>query len=247
MEPLTQLAANTAKNIAKKAAQSFFYRARKEEERDTMIRNIVIGILAFFLFITSLAYIFNMPNSQLSDYFGGDIHLAEVLIDEHASDFKLYGSNGGMFNNNYDFGDWEDYNALDPERFKNLMNVATQYVGWPYVWGGSKPSTSFDCSGFIYWCFNSSGVYEFPRTTAQGIYEMSVSIPIEEARAGDLVFFHSTYETDREITHIGIYLGDGQMIHAGSPIGYANVNSSFWSRHFHSFGRFPTDYVGEEI
>lgn len=127
--------------------------------------------------------------------------------------------------------------ALEDEVFRQLMTEATKYIDMPYVWGGSTPETSFDCSGFICWVYTQSGVYDLPRTTAQGIYEKSIPISREEAKAGDLVFFTKTYKTDNPVTHVGIVMGDGRMLHCGSPIGYADIDSSYWSSHFYGFGR----------
>lgn len=133
--------------------------------------------------------------------------------------------------------------ALEDEMFRKLATEATKYIGMPYVWGGSTPQTSFDCSGYICWVYTQSGVYNLPRTTAQGIYNQCVPIPRSEAKAGDLVFFTRTYKTDSAVTHIGIYLGNGQMLHCGDPIGYADIDSSYWSSHFYGFGRLQTRAV----
>ena len=127
--------------------------------------------------------------------------------------------------------------AFDDEVFAQLMGEATKYIGRTYVWGGSNPNTGFDCSGFVCWSYTQSGVYNLPRTTAQNIYNQCVPITKEEAKPGDLVFFHSTYVTSSEVTHIGIYVGDGQMIHCGDPIGYASLSSSYWTKHFYGYGR----------
>lgn len=123
--------------------------------------------------------------------------------------------------------------------FAQLMNEATKYIGFPYVWGGSTPSTSFDCSGFVCWAYTHSGVYNLPRTTAQGIYEQCAKISRSEAKPGDLVFFTRTYVTSEPVTHIGIYVGDGQMLHCGNPIKYASIDTDYWSSHFYAFGRLP--------
>ncbi len=127
--------------------------------------------------------------------------------------------------------------AYSDATFAQLMDEATKYIGFPYVWGGSSPSTSFDCSGFVCWSYTHSGVYNLPRTTAQGIYNQCAPIPRSEARPGDLVFFTRTYVTSETITHIGIYVGDNLMLHCGDPIKYASIDSEYWSKFFFGFGR----------
>ena len=126
--------------------------------------------------------------------------------------------------------------ALTDETFRRLITEAEKYLGYPYVWGGSTPATSFDCSGFVCWVFSNSGVYPLSRTTAQGIYNQCARVSPQEAKPGDLIFFKGTYATN-EISHIGIYVGDGMMIHAGNPIQYTSVNTSYWQSHFFAYGR----------
>lgn len=127
--------------------------------------------------------------------------------------------------------------ALSDPSFKALITEAEKYLGWPYVWGGSSPSTSFDCSGFVCWVYTASGVHNLPRTTATGIYNQCTVISKSEAKPGDLVFFTKTYDCDGPVSHIGIYVGNGMMIHAGSPIKYASIETSYWQEHFYAFGR----------
>jgi cell wall-associated NlpC family hydrolase len=107
------------------------------------------------------------------------------------------------------------------------------------VFGGSTPATSFDCSGYICWIFTQSGVKNLPRTTAQGIYNQCTPISASDAKPGDLVFFHSTYSTPNTVTHVGLYVGGGVMLHCGNPIGYTSINTTYWQNHFYSFGRLP--------
>ncbi|MBS6956175.1 MAG: C40 family peptidase [Enterocloster asparagiformis] len=127
--------------------------------------------------------------------------------------------------------------ALSDPSFAALMEEATKYLGYPYVWGGSSPSTSFDCSGFVCWVYTHSGVHNLPRTTATGIYNQCAVVPGAEARPGDLIFFTRTYDCAGPVSHVGIYVGDGMMIHCGDPIKYANINTSYWQEHFYAFGR----------
>ena len=128
-------------------------------------------------------------------------------------------------------------NSYDDATVQTLMEEAAKYLGYPYVWGGSSPSTSFDCSGFVCWVFTNSGVHNLPRTTAQGIYDQCTPVSASEAKAGDIIFFTGTYNSAGAVSHVGIYCGDGVMIHCGDPISYASINSPYWQSHFYSFGR----------
>ena len=127
--------------------------------------------------------------------------------------------------------------AFNDATFAKLMQEATKYIGFPYQWGGSTPETSFDCSGFVCWVYTKSGVHNLPRTSAQQIYNQCTPVPKDEVKPGDLVFFTGTYQTNKPVTHIGIYVGDNQMLHCGDPIGYANLGNSYWVKHFYGFGR----------
>lgn len=124
--------------------------------------------------------------------------------------------------------------------FAALMEEANKYVGYPYVWGGASPETSFDCSGFVSYVFTNSGVYNTGRLGATGLHGLCRTVSAGEVRPGDLVFFEGTMG-DRVvgITHVGIYVGNNRMIHCGSPIGYADLTESYWQQHFHSYGRVP--------
>ena len=117
-----------------------------------------------------------------------------------------------------------------------LIAEAQKHLGKPYVFGASGPN-SFDCSGFVCYVFNQSGVANVGRTTAQGLYNMSTPVSRENARPGDLIFFTGTYSAGTPVTHIGIYIGNGQMIHAGDPVQYASIDTSYWQQHFYAFGR----------
>ena len=127
--------------------------------------------------------------------------------------------------------------VLSDPSFAALITEAEKYLGYSYVWGGSSPSTSFDCSGFVCYVYTHSGVHNLPRTTATGIYNQCAIVSRSEAKPGDLIFFTKTYNSDGPVSHVGIYVGDGMMIHCGSPIQYANINSSYWQEHFYAFGR----------
>ena len=122
---------------------------------------------------------------------------------------------------------------LTDETFAAILAEAEKYIGYPYVWGGYKPSTSFDCSGFVSYVYNQCG-WDFGRLGAQGLY--NISTRVSSPRPGDLVFFTGTYDTPG-VSHVGIYVGDGWMLHCGDPIGYANLNTSYWQSHFYAYGR----------
>ena len=122
---------------------------------------------------------------------------------------------------------------LADETFAAILKEAEKYIGFPYVWGGSSPSTSFDCSGFVSYVYNQCG-WSFGRLGAQGLY--NISTQTSSPKPGDLVFFTGTYDTPG-ISHVGIYVGDGWMLHCGDPIGYANLNSSYWQSHFYAYGK----------
>lgn len=129
--------------------------------------------------------------------------------------------------------------AMGDGTFAAMLAEAEKYLGYPYVWGGSSPSTSFDCSGFVSWVINQSGAGQVGRQTAQGLYNLCTPVSRQDARPGDLIFFTKTYSTANPVTHVGIYVGNGQMIHCGDPIAYANINSGYWTSHFYGFGRLP--------
>lgn len=124
---------------------------------------------------------------------------------------------------------------FDNETVQAIMDEALKYEGWKYVYGGASPATSFDCSGLTKWSYGKAGI-DLPRT-AQEQYDVAQHIPLSEAEAGDLVFFHSTYNAGSYITHVGIYLGNNRMFHAGDPIGYADLTSSYWQQHLVGAGR----------
>ena len=141
-------------------------------------------------------------------------------------------------------GEYTDYDipgeALTDERFRRMITEAEKYLGYPYVWGGSNPSTSFDCSGFVSWVINHSGNgWSVGRLGAKGLKGICDIIPPDQARPGDLIFFHHTYDAPdpSDATHVGIYVGDGMMIHCGNPISYASTETNYWQSHFLCFGR----------
>ena len=129
--------------------------------------------------------------------------------------------------------------ALSDVRFARMVNEAEKYLGYPYVWGGASPSTSFDCSGFVSWVINHCGNgWNYGRLTAEGLRNVCAIIPSSEAKPGDLIFFQGTYDTSGA-SHVGIYVGNNMMIHCGNPIQYASIDTSYWRAHFYCFGRLP--------
>ena len=148
---------------------------------------------------------------------------------------------GSGYIGKYVEGSYTDYDippeALDDEVFATIIKEAEKYLGYPYVWGGSSPSTSFDCSGFVSWVINHSG-WDVGRLGAQGLCNICTPVSSANVKPGDLVFFTGTYDTPG-VSHVGIYVGNNMMIHCGDPISYANLNSNYWQSHFYRYGRLP--------
>ena len=148
---------------------------------------------------------------------------------------------GSGYIGKYVDGSYPDYDippeALDDEVFAAIIKEAEKYLGYPYVWGGSSPSTSFDCSGFVSWVINHSG-WDVGRLGAQGLCNICTPVSSANVKPGDLVFFTGTYDTPG-VSHVGIYVGNNMMIHCGDPISYANLNSNYWQSHFYRYGRLP--------
>src|SRR5574344_1424522 len=158
---------------------------------------------------------------------------------------ETYGNKPDIFGDDInavaDPGDYQDYQvppeALTDQNFANMLHEAEKYLGYPYVWGGSSPSTSFDCSGFVSYVINHCGNgWNVGRQTANGLLNNCTRVSKNNAKPGDLIFFQGTYDTSGA-SHVGIYVGDGMMLHCGNPIQYASSNSSYWQSHFYTFGR----------
>lgn len=171
----------------------------------------------------------NTVIANLEDFLGQAVTEETRTNTNRIYELALYGRGGA--------GTLEAGDAMGDGTFQTLMDEAVKYIGYPYVMGGSSPKTSFDCSGYICWIFSKSGVYHLSRTTANGIYQQCAVVSREEARPGDLVFFTGTYASLGKVSHVGLYVGDGKMLHCGDPIGYADLNSSYWRSHFYNFGR----------
>ena len=171
-----------------------------------------------------------------------------IMNEEQLSLYAVYmstlGNRPDLFAGHPNAAGREDYldydvppEALEDETFAAMLQEAEKYLGFPYVWGGSSPSTSFDCSGFVSWVINHSG-WDVGRLGAQGLCDICTPVSAANARPGDLIFFKGTYDTPG-VSHCGIYVGNSMMIHCGDPISYANINSSYWQSHFYTFGRLP--------
>ncbi len=129
--------------------------------------------------------------------------------------------------------------ALTEEQFSLLLSEAKKYLGYDYVWGGSSPKTSFDCSGYVSWVVNNSGIgRNIGRTSAKNIYKLCTKVTSSQLKPGDLVFFKGTYATSG-VSHVGIYIGDDKMIHCGNSVSYADLNQRYWKSHFYAYGRLP--------
>lgn len=172
----------------------------------------------------------NLTAEQLQRY--------EILLETFGNKKYLFEDNPYAAPNP---GDYQDYDVpseyLTDVEFGNMLHEAEKYLGYPYVWGGSNPSTSFDCSGYVSYVINNCGNgWNVGRQTANGLLNHCTRVSSNNAKPGDLIFFQGTYNTSGA-SHVGIYVGDGMMIHCGNPIQYANINSSYWQSHFYTFGR----------
>ena len=169
--------------------------------------------------------------------------LTEEQKERYAATLSMKGNKPYLFGNDIYANEsaGEDYDipgeALADPEFAALITEAEKYLGYPYVWGGSSPSTCVVCSGVVCCGVTNSGVHNLPRTTAQGIFNQCAHISPSEAKPGDIIFFTGTYNSSGPVSHVGIYVGDNMMIHCGSPIQYARTDSSYWSQHFYAFGR----------
>lgn len=169
---------------------------------------------------------------------GSHLHIECLLNGEYYNPlFYFEAGEGTLYGETPGGGNIIPPDAYDDAEVQALMEEAAKYLGYPYVWGGSSPSTSFDCSGFVCWVMSNSGVHDLPRTTAQGIYDQCGRVSASDAKPGDIIFFTGTYNSAGPVSHVGIYCGDGVMIHCGDPIQYASIHSAYWQSHFYGFGR----------
>ncbi|MDD3253027.1 MAG: C40 family peptidase [Lachnospiraceae bacterium] len=196
-----------------------------------------------------VAYDYYICNVKLENF---DLsHLPVYLLDEdrlgmYAGYMATHGNRPDLFPTeqypnavgNKPFTDYDvPPEALADEQFAAMIKEAEKYLGYPYVWGGASPSTSFDCSGFVSWVINHSG-WNVGRLTANGLLNISTPVSSANAKPGDLIFFQGTYNTSGA-SHVGIYVGNGMMIHCGDPISYTSINTSYWQSHFYTFARLP--------
>ena len=196
-------------------------------------------------------YNYHILNVKLTNKGLGAVIQASGLTTEQADRYDVLmttsGNRSELFGEDVygvSGGEYTDYDipgeALTDEKFRRMITEAEKYLGYPYVWGGTSPSTSFDCSGFVSWVINHSGNgWSVGRLGAKGLKNICDIIPPDQAKPGDLIFFHHTYDAPdpSDATHVGIYVGDGMMIHCGNPISYASTESSYWQSHFLCFGR----------
>ena len=165
-----------------------------------------------------------------------------ILTDEQYERYKLYIETKGNYPELFDSIDSPQTQAIHgdmivADTFSKVKAEAEKYLGYPYVWGGSSPKTSFDCSGFVSWVYNHSG-WSIGRCTAQGLYNICTPLTEDEVQPGDLVFFKGTYAT-YGVSHVGIYMGNAEMLHCGDPISYADLTLPYWKQHFFAYGRLP--------
>lgn len=179
-----------------------------------------------------------------------DVVLRSRMTANEIKRYDIYNRTFGNRNYLFDlntlpgYGPYSSYTippeALSDERFARMIREAEKYLGYPYVWGGSSPSTSFDCSGFVSWVVNNCGNgWSYGRLGAEGLRQVTAYVYPEDAMPGDLIFFQGTYDCGGGASHCGIYVGDGMMIHCGNPIQYTSINSAYWQAHFLQFGRLP--------
>jgi cell wall-associated NlpC family hydrolase len=199
-----------------------------------------------YTYMVQVPYSYHILNVKLTNRSLGVV-ASESMTAEQKEMYAVYmetrGNKPDLFADNpyVNRGEYTDYDippeALTDTTFAAMIREAEKYLGYPYVWGGSSPSTSFDCSGFVSWVVNHSG-WNMGRLTASGLMDKCAIIAPSEAKPGDLIFFQGTYDT-QGASHVGIYVGNNMMIHCGNPISYANINTAYWQNHFYCFGRLP--------
>ena len=167
---------------------------------------------------------------------GSELHIECLYRGDHYDPlFYFENGEGSLYPIDADTGEYLPVEATGDAAA--LIEEAKKYLNYPSKWGGSSPETSFDCSGFVSWCLNASGYADVGRQTAQGLCNISHRVSAEDAKPGDLIFFTGTYNSGSPVSHVGIYLGNGQMIHAGNPIKISNINTSYWQSHYYGYGR----------
>ncbi|GHU79846.1 conjugal transfer protein [Clostridia bacterium] len=200
----------------------------------------------YYEYTVEVPYSYYILNVSLTNRSFGSVAAANLTAEQKEM-YDIYmetqGNKPYLFEGNVyvNRGEYTDYDvppeALTDSTFAAMIQEAEKYLGYPYVWGGSSPSTSFDCSGFVSWVVNHSG-WSMGRLTANGLMNQCAIIPPGEVRPGDLIFFQGTYDVGGA-SHVGIYVGGGMMIHCGNPISYASVTTTYWTNHFYCYGRLP--------
>ena len=237
--PLIQIR-HTLLNLLLNTADHFFLLSREFKEI-SVYRVCTAAINLGHLLWGEKLFLLNQSGADGKVLFGSCIVLHEIVTMTYALYMATLGNRPDLFPSSPYVGKYtnkpplheipEDY--LADETFAAILKEAEKYVGYPYVWGGSSPNTSFDCSGFVSYVYNQCG-WDFGRLGAQGLY--NISARTSSPKPGDLVFFTGTYDTPG-ISHVGIYVGDGWMLHCGDPISYANLNTSYWQSHFYAYGK----------
>ena len=173
------------------------------------------------------------------DSTGSHLHLEVMLSGEYLNPYYFVDTGGSGEPTGPIIPDYSG-NPMGDDRFQAMLAVAEQYLGYPYVWGGTNPTTSFDCSGYVSWVINHSG-WNYGRLGVMGLEDICTPVSTADAKPGDLVFFIGTYDAPypNRPTHVGIYVGGGRMIHCGDPISYTSISTQYWQSHFYGFGRLP--------
>lgn len=225
----------------------------RKETRVGYRYNPITGTGHTYTYQVTVQYEYKILNVTLLnrgvDYVARNSGLSDDQLERYEVTFECRGNRDDLFagiafatpDGAGSSGEYQDYDipgeALTDEKFRKMITEAEKYLGYPYVWGGSSPSTSFDCSGFVSWVINHCGNgWNVGRQTANGLMEKCDIIPKSEAKPGDLIFFQKTYNTSGA-SHVGIYVGNGMMIHCGNPISYASTETNYWRQHYYYMGR----------
>jgi hypothetical protein len=246
LNPVTETRYRTESRIGYRDEQRIGYRFETDAAGNTIVAQYTYTVSVPYTYYVQVPYSYYILYVKLENRSLGAVASANLTPGQYEM-YQIYmetkGNKGSLFaeNPSVDRGEYTDYDvppeALTDTKFAAMLAEAEKYLGYPYVWGGSSPSTSFDCSGFVSWVVNHSG-WSLGRQTANGLKSKCAIIPKSDAKPGDLIFFQGTYSTSGA-SHVGIYVGGGMMIHCGAPISYASVNTSYWTSHFLCFGRLP--------
>jgi cell wall-associated NlpC family hydrolase len=250
LSPVTEVRYRTEQRTGYRDEQHTEIRAEKDPKtgKINMVEH-TYTVTVPYTYTVEVPYNYYILNVALKNKSIGGVAAAGLNAEQqemYAVYMQTRGNKDYLFEGNvyvdHSGGAYTDYDippdALTDTRFAAMIREAEKYLGYPYVWGGSSPATSFDCSGFVSWVINHSGG-SVGRQTAGGLFNLCAKVPPSEAKPGDLIFFTKTYNSGGAVSHVGIYVGGGMMIHCGSPISYANVGSSYWQQHFYAYGRLP--------